>query len=103
MPCKSQGQHATREIAVPEQDASPPFTTQELSKFLWDEYRIQRSAMRLARLRYIGGGPPFVRDGVQVRYPLPLARRWAKGQLGTPVQSTGEETTRPPRSSAEAA
>ena len=86
-----QGEHATKEIAVPGQDAYPPFTTQELSIFLWNEYRIQRSPMRLAKLRYTGGGPPFVRDGVQVRYPPPLARQWVEDLLGTPVRSTAEE------------
>lgn len=92
---------------MPGQDP-PFFTPQEMSDFLWSEYRIQRSPGRLAKLRTYGGGPPFVRDGIQVRYPPPLARQWAQDVLGKPVRSTAEEVTRDnsprwPRSSAEAA
>jgi len=73
----------------------PPFTTTELSEWLWSQYRIKRSKARLAKLRQIGGGPSYVRDGVMVRYRREDARKWAERQLGqTAVASTSEESAR---------
>ncbi len=72
----------------------PPYTADELSAALWDCHRIQRSARCLAQLRSIGGGPPYVRDGITARYPRDLAHAWAERLLGTPVSNTSEETAR---------
>ncbi|MBV8095532.1 MAG: hypothetical protein JOY71_23330 [Acetobacteraceae bacterium] len=72
---------------------SPPFTPEELSTHLWERHRIRRSTSRLARLRHIGGGPPFFRDGVHVRYPRRESDDWALAQLGRLVSSTAEEMT----------
>jgi hypothetical protein len=74
--------------------SDPPFTPTELSTWLWEAFRIKRGVKRLAKLRQIGGGPPYVRDGVAVRYPKLGARKWAIHQLGKPVKSTAEETVR---------
>ena len=72
----------------------PPFTAEELSVFLWERYRVQRSPRRLAQLRSVGGGPPFVRDGIVARYPQELAVAWVETLLGAPVSSTSEESAR---------
>lgn len=74
-------------------DDLPPFTPEELSDYLWDHHRIRRSTTRLARLRQIGGGPPFYRDGVYARYPQRSAAEWARALLGKPVSSTAEESS----------
>jgi hypothetical protein len=71
-----------------------PFTAEELSVFLWDNYRVQRSPRRLAQLRTTGGGPPYVRDGIVARYPQDLAIAWVERLLGAPVRSTAEESAR---------
>jgi hypothetical protein len=72
----------------------PPLPPDEFSKFLWDNFRIQRSPRRLAQLRMSGQGPPFMRDGNVVRYPPRLGSIWAIEQLGAPVRSTSEESAR---------
>lgn len=72
----------------------PPFLPEELSRHLWDQYRIHRSPRRLAQLRGTGEGPPFLRDGCVVRYPRALADAWAEAQLGEPIRSTAEEAAR---------
>jgi hypothetical protein len=69
-------------------DDPPPFTSEELSEYLWNRYRIRRSSARLARLRQIGGGPPFFRDGVTARYPRRESDEWARAQLGKLMGST---------------
>jgi hypothetical protein len=72
----------------------PPFTPEELSAFLWENYRVQRSPRRLGQLRAAGGGPPYVRDGVVARYPRETAIAWVETLLGAPVRSTSEESAR---------
>jgi hypothetical protein len=53
---------------------------------------MKRGPRRLAQLRASGEGPPYVRDGVKVLYPIALADAWAQALLGQPVVSTSEET-----------
>jgi hypothetical protein len=71
-----------------------PLPPDEFAAWLWKYFRIQRSPRRLAQLRMSGHGPPFVRDGCVVRYPLRLAAIWAVELLGEPVSSTSEENAR---------
>jgi hypothetical protein len=65
---------------------------EELSERLWTRNRMKRGRRRLAQLRVTGEGPPYVRDGVKVLYPVDLADAWADALLGKPVVSTSEET-----------
>jgi hypothetical protein len=67
-------------------------TPDELSTRLWERFRIRRSTRRLAQLRANGGGPPYRRDGVVVRYPVDHADEWAEQVLGELVTSTAQET-----------
>jgi len=69
-------------------------TAEELSRLLWDEYRIKRNARRLGQLRASGEGPPYHRDGQVVRYRKSRARVWAEDQLGEEITSTSEESAR---------
>lgn len=69
----------------------PPFTPDELSVHLWTRWRIRRSPSRLAKLRQFGGGPPYHRDGNEVRYGRRSSDDWARAQLGTAFISTAEE------------
>ncbi len=75
-------------------DDGPPLPADELCAYLWTKYRVKRSPRRLAQLRIEGGGPPFVRDGCVVRYPLRLADAWVAELYGEPVRSTTEESAR---------
>ena len=75
-------------------------TPQEMSDLLWTEFRIRRSLRRLAELRQIGTGPPYVRDGKVVRYLSGPGREWAVKHLGEPATSTAEESARRQRASA---
>jgi hypothetical protein len=69
-------------------------TAEELSQFLWSEFRIKRNTRRLGQLRATGGGPGFHRDGLVVRYRKSRARVWAEDQLGEEITSTSEESAR---------
>jgi hypothetical protein len=96
-PLAKQASPAAQDPSAPASDG-PPFTPEELSEYLWTRWRIKRSPRRLGQLRSIGGGgsPPYVRDGLAVRYPRKLADQWAAETLGQPVRSTAEEAVRYP-------
>lgn len=44
---------------------------------------------QLAQERYRGEGPPYVKSGVKVLYPLDLLREWEDARLITPRAATG--------------
>ncbi|MGB3169049.1 MAG: helix-turn-helix domain-containing protein [Rhodococcus sp. (in: high G+C Gram-positive bacteria)] len=42
---------------------------------------LQVTPSKLAQLRYKGGGPPFLRLGRQIRYPLDKFDAWEKDNI----------------------
>ncbi|MEU3475313.1 helix-turn-helix domain-containing protein [Rhodococcus sp. NPDC006774] len=50
-------------------------TVEEMAQIL------QVTPSKLAQLRYKGGGPPFLRLGRQIRYPLDKFDAWEKDNI----------------------
>lgn len=55
------------------------------------ERGISRTPSTLAKLRCLGGGPPYRRDGRRVLYPLADLEAWAGTILSPLVRSTAPE------------
>ena len=62
----------------------------EASAYLKRVHGIQRKPSTLAKLRCVGGGPRFRRDGRLVVYPVSELDAWAREQLSPIVASTAE-------------
>jgi len=58
--------------------------------------RIGLAPATLAKLRTCGGGPPFLRLGARVLYPLSLLDRWIDEQPILQSTSDGDERRRRP-------
>jgi hypothetical protein len=71
-----------------------PLTPAELVVYLWERHRKKRSERTLRLYRWKGGGPPFFRDGNEVRYSPRLADEWAIAQWGEPLRNNSEQTAR---------
>jgi len=72
-------------------------TPSEASDHLRDVWRVRRSVRTLANLRSTatrGEGPPYLRDGTRILYPVAGLDRWAQEILGEPARHTGEERAR---------
>jgi hypothetical protein len=72
----------------------PPFTTEELSAYLWENWRLKRTLRTLQQLRRDGGGPPYHRVGNQILYPRDTVDQWAEAKMGPLNRSTSEESAR---------
>ena len=44
----------------------------------------------LAKLRCIGGGPPFCKFGRQILYEICALKKWAEGKVSGPFQNTSQ-------------
>lgn len=51
---------------------------------------VKRSPNTLAKLRTIGGGPPFMKFGEEVYYSPSALDIWVEERLSKPVSSTSE-------------
>ncbi|MER8859050.1 hypothetical protein NKI09_15510 [Mesorhizobium sp. M0757] len=51
---------------------------------------VKRSPNTLAKLRTIGGGPPFMKFGEEVYYSPAALDVWVEERLSRPVSSTSE-------------
>jgi hypothetical protein len=60
------------------------------SKYLDDEWGIQRSPKTLAKLAVVGGGPKFRKAGRVPLYDPPNLDEWARKMLSGLVSSTSE-------------
>ena len=69
-------------------------TPPEFSQMLWDEFGIKRTPDTLAKLRCIGGSPPFVKCNRNVLYPVEAGREWALSLLSSVMRSTSEPAFR---------
>jgi hypothetical protein len=69
-------------------------TTEEVSRYLSERWRLKRGPRRLAELRAAGTGPEYHRTmgNRGVIYSRRAVDRWAVGVLGVAVASTAEET-----------
>jgi hypothetical protein len=76
-------------------EPEPPdiMTSDETSTYLWERYRLQRSARRLGQLRAgpADAGPRFYRAGNIALYKRPDVDAWAATQLGQSFASTTDE------------
>ena len=76
-------------------EPEPPdiMTSDETSTYLWERYRLQRSARRLGQLRAgpAAAGPRFYRAGNIALYKRPDVDAWVVTQLGQSFASTSEE------------
>jgi hypothetical protein len=75
-------------------EISGKLTPPELSDYLMRKYRIKRTPATLAKLRCLGGGPPFRKAGNFLRAPVlydqPGADEWAAALIGEPLTSTAQ-------------
>jgi hypothetical protein len=60
------------------------------TKYLSEKYHLPCSEKTLAKLRCIGGGPPFRLVGRFPLYPISGLDEWAKSKIGPLVRSTSE-------------
>lgn len=67
------------------------FTPQGASAYLLAQYGMRRSPAYLAKLRVVGGGPEFRKDGLRyVIYERPALDAYANAQISRPLRSTSE-------------
>ena len=74
--------------------------TKEASVHLKERHGIQRKPSTLAKLRCVGGGPRFRRDGRLVVYPVLELDTWAREQLSPLVALTAELDSAVPEATA---
>jgi hypothetical protein len=63
--------------------------TPEASQYLAKK-GVKRSPKTLAKLRTVGGGPPFKKFGEEVFYWATGLDGWVEGKLSLPLNSTSE-------------
>jgi len=62
----------------------------EASRYLKDQWGIERAPSTLAKLATIDGGPKFQRAGRTPLYMPEALDEWAEGLLSKPITSTSE-------------
>jgi hypothetical protein len=65
-------------------------TGEQASAYLLEQHGIRRTPATLAKLRSIGGGPPFRKAGSQVIYDAADLDRWAGQIKSGPLASTSQ-------------
>lgn len=62
----------------------------EASIFLMAEYSLSYKPKTLAKLRCLGGGPPFFKVTNSILYPVAELRVWAESKIGRLQSSTSD-------------
>jgi hypothetical protein len=60
------------------------------SEYLWNHYGIRHSPAYLAKLRHVGGGPPFHKAGRDPLYTIAGLDSYAEGRISGPLNSMAE-------------
>ena len=68
----------------------PNLTPSEASDRLNEQHGIKRKPVTLAKLRCLGGSPPYFKAGRSILYPQDDLDDWAKELLGDIQTSTSE-------------
>ena len=63
----------------------------EASKYLKDEWGIERAPATLAKLAVVGGGPHFEKAGRVPLYAPEFLDDWARSLLSPPLASTSDQ------------
>ena len=66
-------------------------STRQACAYLFEAYGLVRSPATLAKLRVVGGGPEFRKDGLKtVVYEETALDRYAESRISRPLRSTSE-------------
>lgn len=79
------------EPCLPPRLNKPRLLTRETSEYLLEVHGVKMAPATLAKLRSIGGGPPFEKFGATVLYQPRNLDAWALDKLGEPKSSTSDE------------
>jgi hypothetical protein len=63
----------------------------EASEYLLTVHGVRVARATLAKLRCVGGGPPFQRFGRSILYPRDELDAWALERLGAPMPNTSAQ------------
>ncbi len=66
-------------------------TTEQASQYLKESHGLKKGPTTLARMRVMGGGPGYYRDGRSPRYTIETLDAWAAGIKGRVFVNTAAE------------
>jgi hypothetical protein len=78
------------EPCLPSRLRKPNLTGAELSEYFMTKFGMRVAPATLAKLRSVGGGPPFHKCSVTPLYPVQTADEWAHKRLGALKSSTSD-------------
>ena len=78
------------ELCLPSRLRKPNLNGAELSEYFAAAFGMKIAPATLAKMRSIGGGPPFHKCSATPLYPVHAANEWALARLGKLKSSTSD-------------